>query len=229
MKLIDTTFERIKIYFNELGFINSLHCPSSYSFDFCRVDGNVEYEIGLSYIKEGKDIRMNGRINSSIICLAVVNILEQFIKLNCYDRITVIKFPNYNENFENPLLRAINSQPVNSEEDFLKVKNIIFQHINTYILPFFDRVPSLQAVNDEILNKVSDKEYSNFIPGQTNFKVLIIMKLCENPKYEGFKKWALEAYKKGTEIDPDQYGPDYRTLQSLVSYLDSGQYKKDQA
>ncbi|EWH09370.1 hypothetical protein KLA_17319, partial [Cellulophaga geojensis KL-A] len=100
-------------------------------------------------------------------------------------------------------------------------ENEIISHIDSYILLFFEKFYNLQDLNDKILNDLPKEEYANYIPGQTNFKVLIIMKLCNSSKYIDFKEWALSTYKKGVEINATKYGKDYEILQRLISYLEN--------
>ena len=144
---------------------------------------------------------------------------------------TVTNFPEFTKNLrwmareENDLMLLENGEV--HEENLKVVADSIYQYLMNWHLPFFDRVSSLQVVNDEIINKVTKEEYGNYIPGRfMNAKVLIIMKLCNNPRYVEFRDWALGAYGKGAEMNPDRYLEDFKIIKSLTEYLDSGNYKE---
>ena len=64
-------------------------------------------------------------------------------------------------------------------------------------------------------------EYFNYFQDHTEFKVLIIMKICNNPEYEAYKNWALGVYKKGFGLDMNKYEADYTALKLLIAYLDN--------
>jgi len=142
---------------------------------------------------------------------------------------TVSDLPNYDKN-QQWLVPTKNKLSLYKEggiqmDNLRKTSEIIFEYLKTYHLPFFERVSSLQVVNDEIIDKVPKEEYGNYIPGRfMNAKVLIIMKLCKNTRYSEYRDWALGAYSKGVDINPDRYLEDFNIIKSLVDYLDSGKY-----
>jgi hypothetical protein len=79
------------------------------------------------------------------------------------------------------------------EDRLIEAALFLRNYILQYTIPFFDKVTSLQVVNDEIIDKVPQNEVANYIPGSfMSSKKQIIMKLCNNPKYEF--QLALTAY-----------------------------------
>ncbi len=226
MDIINQTFEWLDNFFSSLGFIDNDYSLEEKSFSFNKPNNDVFYNLNFGYALDKNQISLDGLIYSSIQSNVVDSVLNKVGLSNNFEKIIVLDYPEHDKKFGDSDLKVINSLPVATKGEFDALIMIISDHISNYILPFFNKIPKLQAVNDEILNKVPEEEYAEYIPGQTNFKVLIIMKLCGNPKYESFKNWALEAYKRGAEMDESRYGADFETLQSLVTYLD-GEHLKD--
>jgi len=108
---------------------------------------------------------------------------------------TLSRYPAFNNTLD---IFFFSNVPIIADESFQEgnfnsLMKLIIENIKTYHLPFFDRVSSLQVVNDEIIDKVPQMELGNYIPSQyMNLKKLIIMKLCNNLKYDEFKKWLHE-------------------------------------
>lgn len=62
------------------------------------------------------------------------------------------------------------------------------KHIETYVEPYFESYQSLQDINDKIIEAIPENKWSDYFFGETNLKATIIMKLCNNPRYESFTK-----------------------------------------
>jgi len=221
MKFNEDIYREFEISFRELGFLDSRHFIHNGCLDFYRKTSVNMHWVRLVF---GLDSKGFVQINSFISFSTVTNILREFIPIKT-DFIEEIVKNNYIRSQWPDLMQEFCALPLNTSTEREVFKERIMQHVYDYILPFFDKIPNLQSVNDQILNKIPEEEYADYIPGQTNFKVLIIMKLCNNPKYESFKNWALEAYKRGAEMDESRYGADFETLQSLVTYLDDEHLK----
>jgi len=221
MQFNEIIFKEFKPLFKNRGFEEA-----KYFEHYGALDYYINTKESIHWVRLAFSLNNNAfvQVNSFISFPAVLDILKRFIDIKT-DFIEEVVKNYYIKSEWSSLMENLCKLPLKPQAEKDVFKNSLLQHVDEYILPFFERIPSLQAVNDEILNKVQEDEYANYIPGQTNFKVLIVMKLCGNPKYEGFKNWALEAYKKGAEMNPGRYGSDYKTLQSLVKYLDSEQYK----
>lgn len=99
--------------------------------------------------------------------------------------------------------------------------------IKKYHLPFFEKFATIKDINDKILEKHDWLEWGNYIEGETFYKALIIMKLCNNyNKYNEFstmyKSRIFDAIQEGSK----DLIPYYDNLIKVIDYLDRGEYKK---
>ncbi|MDZ7933820.1 MAG: hypothetical protein U5M51_02365 [Emticicia sp.] len=93
----------------------------------------------------------------------------------------------------------------------------------------FDKIRTLQQVNDEILERVDWNTYNKYISGETGAKVLIIMKLCNNPRYEAYKERSDNLIAE--QLNDPNYTPYIDILKNqqiimdeVYNYLESGKY-----
>jgi hypothetical protein len=111
------------------------------------------------------------------------------------------------------------------EQIFEEALTLFKEQLSMNVLPFFDKIQTLQQINDEILEKYDWMEWSNYISGQTIFKALIIMKLCKNEsKYIEFSRSYKEKIYKAISEGHSEYQNLYETLIILLEYLESGKY-----
>jgi hypothetical protein len=171
----------------------------------------------------------NATYHSGIIFKEVNDILDKVIDEDIETENTVTRYPNLNNSLD---IFFVSNVPIIAntylqEGNFISIMKLIMHNINEYHFPFFERVSSLQVVNDEIIDKVPQMEIANYIPGQyMNIKKMIIMKLCNNPKYEEFKDWLIEIYRKLSTENPDKYAEKFKQVLKAIEYLDSGKYKE---
>ncbi|PAM95284.1 hypothetical protein B4N84_08400 [Flavobacterium sp. IR1] len=97
---------------------------------------------------------------------------------------------------------------------------------NTFLKPFINFYSDLDEINNEIIEKKSSDEWHNFIPGETIFKILIIMKLCENKKYDAFLAEYKSSIENAINNGNSRYIPYYNNLVKVTEYIDSGDYKQ---
>ncbi|SHG65424.1 hypothetical protein SAMN05444372_108105 [Flavobacterium micromati] len=219
-------FERLKTYFNSIGFNESIHYEHNYDFDFYKKTDDLVYLVTLRYGIRNRFFYVGSTFFASINSNKVNCILEKFTYIKGVNEDTLLAFPNYNKNIDDETLDQLKNQPIQTEEDFQVALGIIATHIETYVLPFFAKVTNLQTINDEVINKVPQQDYTKYIKGSTTYKVLIIMKLCHNTKFDEFKNWALEAYEKEIPNDPEGWTEALMDLKSLIMYLENGQYQE---
>jgi hypothetical protein len=101
----------------------------------------------------------------------------------------------------------------------------ISNHWQKYAFPFFEKVDSIQFVNDEIINKIPQMELHKYLGGPfIQFTKLIIMKLCKNHEYDNYCNWMQLTYENAIPKDPDRLMPQYKIFQDLRNLLDSGEY-----
>ncbi|HAA15100.1 MAG TPA: hypothetical protein DCE41_26760 [Cytophagales bacterium] len=219
MKFNEDLFSWLEAPFSDLGFKKAIYFEHNGLFDF-----EKESEDSIQWIRMAFDITKKGfvRLDGYIQFKPVVDVLEKFVTIKEEFKEEIVgNYPLYKQKqLWISECQRLSNLPLNSSSDLDNFKIKIFSHIRDFILPFFDEYHSLQAVNDKIINEVQQNEYSNFIPGKTNFKVLIILRMAQNPKYEEFRDWALKAYQKGVELDAATYQKEYDTLVRLTNYLD---------
>ena len=213
-------FKLLKPLMNKLGFLDSKYMLAFNLLEFKQTVGETTYLIRLSLYNDTIGLNsLDGYVNLD----SVNKILKIFIDLERnIEFITLKDYENEQSNFKK--IDALNK--VSKLKDISNYVNDIVTHIKANIIPFFTKYPDMETINEEILNKVPESEYKKYIHGEKNFKVLIIMKLCDNPNYQNFKLWAEETYKNAIKLDADRYGQDFHNLKSLIKYLDSGKYKE---
>ncbi|MDF1546481.1 MAG: hypothetical protein P1P88_01580 [Bacteroidales bacterium] len=108
-----------------------------------------------------------------------------------------------------------------TSEDFEKLVPIWTQDIKEKVLPFFDQWSNLKKINDEIINKISRQELPNYIPGETSFKKMIIMKLCNNPDYLSYISEREHILFNAMEKDKKKYEPYYNLFMELKAELEN--------
>ena len=213
-------FNLIQIELENLGFTEFEHDPVFYSFYAKKNLGILTYL--LSFHLSTKGIALS-YVRGYVMVNSVNKILNQFIP-DLSDNNELITLKNYNNGGELKDFEKINEHLKGKDtEGYIAA---IMEHIKKVDFPFFTKYPDMETINEEILNKKPESEYNNYIYGKKNFKVLIIMKLCNNPNYQNFKLWAEETYKNAIKLDADRYGQDFDDLKSLIKYLDSGKYKE---
>jgi len=197
-----------------LGFESDEFSPHFYSIHFSVSDLQKTKHITLQFFNDSLGINsLRG-----FIALKQVNaILEKFIDIKLNKEYCTLN--NYEK-------KEIIQTGIKNLNDISKQKNTnqysleILNHVNEIILPFFDKYPDLQSINDKILNQVPEKDYPEWIHGQSTLKILIIMKLCDNPKYEAYKASKEKEYMFFVNQNPTMWKPAYDTFLSLVKYLD---------
>ncbi|WP_405399959.1 hypothetical protein [Maribacter sp. Asnod2-G09] len=225
MKFNKEIFNDLKPVLKNKGLANSNYSEHNGGLDFYKSNKDSDYRLTLDLGLDKKGfVNIYGRISFPYI----IDILSTFIELrpNIYEAI-VVNYDLYkNKDNWTKIFKELGALPLQTPFDIQKFENKIINHVDSYILPFFQKFSNIQDVNDKILNLLPIEEYANYIPGQTNFKVLIIMKLCNSSKYIDFKEWALEAYNQGVKINPTRYGKDHESLKALVNYLDNEDFKE---
>jgi hypothetical protein len=213
-------FSLVQVELEKLGFTEFVYEPHFYSLDATKKFGDLTYNLTFQLLSKSISL---GYVYGFILVNPANKILKQFI-------------PDLSDN--NELITLKNHINGGKQEDFKKINEhlktkktgdyimAIMDHIKKIDLPFFNKYPTIETIDQEIINKVPEEDYFEWFPGELNFKVLIIMKLCNNLKYDAFKNWALNAYKKGVDIDYERYKNDFKNLHTLLDLLDSGSYLK---
>ncbi len=94
------------------------------------------------------------------------------------------------------------------------------KHIETYTQPYFERYQSLQDINDKIIEAIPEDEWSNYFFGLAPFKITIIMKLCNNSRYDSYTKNFKDIlYSTGYEAGIQKYQDYYKMYNVLLEHL----------
>ena len=221
MKFNDKVFKELAIEFKKIGFKDSKHFEHNYCFEFYK-ESEFANSISVIRILYSFDKKHLSGITSRISFNNVTSIIKNFVDIETdfYDQ-TATNFLHSTKSKSNIL--SLQKITLTSSVELLKHK--IFEHIDTYIIPFFEEISNLQKLNEKI-SQVPQSEYCDYIYGESNLKALIIMKLCNNPKFHEFKTWLIDTYKQLSVTEPEQYSKDYHTVLNLIEYLDSNQYKE---
>ncbi len=115
-----------------------------------------------------------------------------------------------------------------NEDKLVKVADLCKVYINDFMQPFFNSINSIQDINDKIIENIKDDVWSKSFSKDANSKATIVMKICNNPRYETFSrsfrnKLHDAIYNKGLI----QYKEYYKIYITLLEYLDSEEYKQD--
>lgn len=229
------TKERLKTIIDQIsieGFENFGSDEDDFScYLINRNDSHKWLKIELTFGKNIKETYASIRFNINF--LAVTRILNKIMEIEYRpeypywwknaDTINIENeiFYTINEERIRPVLKnTMTSQDVDA---FYKQIQFIYDQ---YLQTFIDKYPDLKTVNNEIIEKKSSDEWCNFIPGETIFKCLIIMKICENKQYYEF----LNDYKSNIENaisnGNSRYIAYYNQLIKVIEYLKTDDYKQ---
>ncbi|UYW01817.1 hypothetical protein K5I29_02530 [Flavobacterium agricola] len=216
---IESFYDFIKQYFCDLGFDDGQPFPYNGCIDFYM--NNKKYE--TSYLCSND--RMNDNkflvgtsLYNRISFQEVNDILFKFIANDNNEHYTVHSLPDY-DLYEEELL-ALKHKYIESEKDLEEVKNILLPYISQRVLPFFEQIKTVEDVNEKIINVVDWMRWADYIPGQTYYKALIILKLSKSSSYDSFYlmyKDRLEGYLSGEMPELASY---LKTFISIKEYLD---------
>lgn len=225
----DLGFKSFKI--NNIDFWWELHRTTSHKTD------RIVY--GFLKDKWGDDLGFN-LISTRIIFESVNKILMSVPNKGSYNFYlsdpTIIRLPNFDLEVDKYVPRFRNllfvKDRVVNEQVFEESLELFQEQLQTTVLPFFDKIQTLQQVNDEILEKVDWNTYNKYISGEAGAKVLIIMKLCNNPRYEAYKKRSDKLIVE--QLNDPKYAQYVDILQNqqiimdeVYNYLESGKYLEE--
>ncbi len=213
------TFDLLQVELEQFGFNEFNYRPHNYLLDAKKNIGELTY---LLRVHLAKGISLS-YVRGYIMVNPVNKILNQFI-------------PDLSDN--NEFITLKNHKNGGTQDDFEKinrhVKNVdigvyitaIMEHIKKIDFPFFAQYPTLETINQEIINKVPENDYFEWFPGAALNKIIIIMKICNNPKYEAYKLKNIKIGLQFVEQNPQMWEEKYKRYLSLIDYLDSGKYLK---
>ena len=130
------------------------------------------------------------------------------------------------ENFWKPItLIKIEEDGFFYEERLIEASELFIKYMDQYMNPFFESITSLQEINNKIVDGFPEDKWRDFFHGETRFKVTVIMKLCNNPRYETFSQTSKEMmyslfYNKGVA----EYEGYYKIYCVLLDYLEEGTF-----
>jgi hypothetical protein len=225
---------RETVQFEELGFQDFEKDILFYNWKLKRDKGEKTDIVSYSFSKDKWNYEMFLHpINSFIVFEKLNKILLSVDKsnlFNCYLlEPTLIELPNFDKKntknyYDIAKLQFIKDRIFN-EQIFEEALALFQEQLKSTALPFFDKIQTLQQVNDEILEKYEQREWTKYIFKETMFKALIIMKLCNNTdKYYEVSKSHKEIIANAIQEGHTQYQERYDTLIKLLDFLESGKY-----
>jgi len=226
---IKDIFNAFQIEFKALGFEHSKWYNHNNCFEFWMEEKERICLFSINYTKVKAFYKLSNIFNADIIFKDVNNIFQKFINLDREYSVdsfeaTIQSIPNYDNHLN--ILFDLPKYEINTKDEFDIVKNKVIAYFKEYPSSFFDQIPNLQTVNKNILNQVPQSEYTKYIKGKATFKILIIMKLCNNSKYDDYKNWAVKGYKELVIENSQMYTKEYQILIELLDYLDRGLNKE---
>jgi hypothetical protein len=109
----------------------------------------------------------------------------------------------------------VNNVILVDDEIIKSVIDYMMHFIDTVYKPLWEKYSNLQVINDELIEKIPQMGLANYISGQMHLKKMIIMKYCNNPKYEEYKQWL-----KSVMIDNQDFTIDYLIFTDLYNFLE---------
>ncbi|MBU2951210.1 hypothetical protein KO493_10925 [Tamlana agarivorans] len=206
-------FEIIKPEIYKFGFDTSDYQPHFCSLDFKKKKNKVINHITLQFYNDSLGINaLQGRV----ILNEVNDILRKFVDLKVnreYETLNNFEFKNLIQK-DIKKLNSISKYKNKTDYSF-----DILEHIEKVVIPFFNFYPDMQTINHNILNTVPIKDYPDWIHGQSTLKILIIMRLCNNPNFDSYRKNKEKEYIAFVNRDSTMWQPAYDTFLSLIKYL----------
>ncbi|HAA15101.1 MAG TPA: hypothetical protein DCE41_26765 [Cytophagales bacterium] len=193
------------------------YLPENGVVNFVRLGNGLEYKIHLRFdLKFRSFYQVSGLISNS----AISQLFKEAIgDLMVFD--TAILFLNKVPDWQGHMQGMANYDLTQLAGMDGLLKRLV-QYIVKFIIPFFDSYSKLVDINEMIINGIPESEYKDYIPGQEkNLKVLSIMKLCGNLRYDAFKEKVFRNYEKGAAKNPERYGKHLQALKNLTSHLES--------
>ncbi|WP_282142909.1 hypothetical protein [Cellulophaga baltica] len=213
-------FSLVQVELEKLGFTEFVYEPHFYSLDATKKFGDLTYNLTFQLLSKSISL---GYVYGFILVNPVNKILKQFI-------------PDLSDN--NELITLKNHINGGKQEDFKKINEhlktqktgdyiiAIMDHIKKVDFPFFNKYPTMETINQEIINKVPEEDYFKWFPGASLNKIIIIMKLCNNPKYESYKSKNISIGLQFVKQNPQMWKTKYERYISLINFLDNGTYLK---
>ncbi|MBK8053443.1 MAG: DUF4253 domain-containing protein [Saprospiraceae bacterium] len=103
-----------------------------------------------------------------------------------------------------------------------KAIGMLHEVMEREVLPFFDAVSTIEAVNRDIIDKYPD-DFDRFITNPAPIKQAILLKLGNNPNYESFKNAYIEKFKKTAETMPNPFQKLYMLFKNVEIELEKAE------
>ncbi|MEO9533065.1 MAG: hypothetical protein ABJG68_09020 [Crocinitomicaceae bacterium] len=219
MKFNKDIFDSLVPAFKDKGFTYANYSSHNGGLDFFNSNtvGDHRITIDLGTTKKGF-VNIYGRISFK----EITQTLQEFgeLRLGIYEPI-VINYDLY-QNKENwtRIFKRFGSLPLKTESDIKKFEDEIIEHVEEYIIPFFNKFPDLKSVNDQILSKLTFEEFPNYIPGNCTFKSMIIMKKFNNPRYSEYLSAKEKEYQFYVKQNAAMWQTSYNGFKKLIAFLD---------
>ena len=141
MKFNEQIFNIFKSFFAEKGYPDSKYYEHNGALDYYRKDKNNIHWITITLdITKKAFVDVYGQISF----LEVTNILQKFIEIrtNPFEKIVVNYYLYENREKWTDIWKALKAaSPLKTKEDIEIFKQNIFNHVDTYIVPFSKKYP----------------------------------------------------------------------------------------
>ena len=108
-----------------------------------------------------------------------------------------------------------------TKDNLQQITALINEYLTLIYKPFWEKYSVLQTVNDEIIDKVEQMKLSDYIPFQTPWKKLAIMKVCKNPNYQAYVEWLDSVWAKKSLNEDISQNETYLAYQELLQKLET--------
>ena len=98
---------------------------------------------------------------------------------------------------------------------------MVYEYLTEVYQPFWEKYSNLQVFNDEVIDKIDQFKLSNYIPFDSAWKKMIIMKLCKNSNYQKYIEWLESVWKKKSETEDLKQNNQYLMYLELKEILET--------
>lgn len=100
----------------------------------------------------------------------------------------------------------ISAITIATEADFAQYSEAVKQYCNDVVFPFFDRFQRIQSLN-EFVKKMPEEDLTYHIGGEFQLKKMMILKLCNDPEYDGYAEYVRQLFELIKDLENGKYIP----------------------
>lgn len=218
MKLNEEIYSLLVPILETKGLTNSKYTDHNGGLDFFKNDGENDHRVTLDLVVEKIGF---GNIYARISFSSVIDILGKVEELrsNMYEGVLV----NYDllgkREYWLGIFKDLSNYSLKSKSGVEEFKQRVVKHIDIDVLPFFEKFPNVESVNELILSKMNFEEFPNYISGNCTLKSMIIMKMFGNPRLKEYREVKDKEYQFYVNQNPIMWQPAYDSFLRTSKYL----------